>query len=158
MDIARLIRPVPDFPKPGILFRDITPLLADPHAFRQSIKEFADHYRGEQIDAIAPQGDGLESVVAFGIISGIAGAFALLVYPLAGALSDRTTSRAGRRKPWILGGALVWGTRILGTLAFGREASAGRDGIVQIAHQSQLAGNRRRLRWARSHDGATRLS
>jgi MFS family permease len=62
----------------------------------------------EQIDAIAPQGDGVESVVAFGIISGVAGAFALLVYPLAGALSDRTTSRFGRRRPWILGGALVF--------------------------------------------------
>lgn len=60
----------------------------------------------EQIDAIAPQGDGVESVVAFGIISGIAGAFALVVYPLAGALSDRTTARWGRRKPWILSGTL----------------------------------------------------
>jgi MFS family permease len=60
----------------------------------------------EQIDAIAPQGDGVQSVVAFGIISGIAGAFALVVYPLAGALSDRTTSRLGRRKPWILAGAV----------------------------------------------------
>jgi MFS family permease len=67
----------------------------------------------EQIDAIAPQGDGLESVVAFGIISGIAGAFALVVYPLAGALSDRTTSRAGRRKPWILGGALVFAAALV---------------------------------------------
>ncbi|HEY1068344.1 MAG TPA: adenine phosphoribosyltransferase [Pirellulales bacterium] len=51
--LTEYIRAIPDFPKPGILFRDITPLLADPHAFRQSIKEFADHYRGEQIDAIA---------------------------------------------------------------------------------------------------------
>lgn len=60
----------------------------------------------EQIDQIAPQGDGVQSVVAFGIVSGIAGVFALIVYPLAGALSDRTTSRFGRRKPWILAGAL----------------------------------------------------
>jgi MFS family permease len=59
-----------------------------------------------QVDAVGPRGDGVESVVAFGIISGIAGAFALVVYPLAGALSDRTTSRFGRRRPWILGGAL----------------------------------------------------
>jgi MFS family permease len=67
----------------------------------------------EQIDAIAPQGDGVQSVVAFGIISGIAGAFALVVYPLAGALSDRTTSRFGRRKPWILGGALVFAAALV---------------------------------------------
>ncbi len=67
----------------------------------------------EQIDEIAPQGDGVGSVVAFGIISGIAGAFALVVYPLAGALSDRTTSRFGRRKPWILGGALVFAAALV---------------------------------------------
>lgn len=52
--------------------------------------------------------DWFESVIAFGIISGIAGACALVAYPLTGALSDRTTSRFGRRRPWILGGALVF--------------------------------------------------
>ncbi len=53
-------------------------------------------------------GDWLDSVVAFGIISGIAGVCALIAYPLTGALSDRTTSRFGRRRPWILGGALAF--------------------------------------------------
>ncbi|GHF18657.1 MFS transporter [Pseudolysinimonas yzui] len=62
-----------------------------------------------QIDALRPQGDGVESVVTFGIISGIAGVFALVSYPLAGALSDRTTSRFGRRRPWIVGGAILFG-------------------------------------------------
>jgi MFS family permease len=52
--------------------------------------------------------DWFESVIAFGIISGIAGACALIAYPLTGALSDRTTSKFGRRRPWILGGALVF--------------------------------------------------
>jgi MFS family permease len=67
-----------------------------------------------QIDSIrGPAGTGVESVVAFGIISGVAGAFALVVYPLAGALSDRTTSRFGRRKPWILGGALVFAAALV---------------------------------------------
>jgi MFS family permease len=47
-------------------------------------------------------------VVAFGIVSGIAGVFVLLAYPLTGALSDRTTSRFGRRRPWIAIGALVF--------------------------------------------------
>ncbi|MES2092782.1 MAG: MFS transporter [Actinomycetota bacterium] len=50
----------------------------------------------------------VSSVVAFGIISGIAGACALIVFPLTGALSDRTTSRFGRRRPWILSGTLVF--------------------------------------------------
>jgi MFS family permease len=52
--------------------------------------------------------DWFESVIAFGVISGIAGACALVAYPLTGALSDRTTSKFGRRRPWILGGALVF--------------------------------------------------
>jgi MFS family permease len=67
-----------------------------------------------QVDAIrGPAGTGVESVVAFGIISGIAGAFALVVYPLAGALSDRTTSRFGRRKPWILVGAFTFAAALV---------------------------------------------
>jgi adenine phosphoribosyltransferase len=53
MDLARLIRPVPDFPKPGILFRDITPLLADAAGFAEAIRRLAEPWRGESIDAIA---------------------------------------------------------------------------------------------------------
>jgi len=53
MDISRLIRPVPDFPKPGILFRDITPLLADPAGFAESIRRLAEPWQAEQLDAIA---------------------------------------------------------------------------------------------------------
>lgn len=44
MDLGRalsLIRPIPDYPKPGILFQDITPLLADPGAFNRVISEIA---------------------------------------------------------------------------------------------------------------------
>lgn len=47
------IRNVPDFPKPGILFRDITPLLKAPEAFREAIGRIADHYRDKQVDLIA---------------------------------------------------------------------------------------------------------
>jgi adenine phosphoribosyltransferase len=47
------IRAIPDFPKPGILFRDITPLLASPAAFRETIVQFANHYRDAGIHAIA---------------------------------------------------------------------------------------------------------
>ncbi|CAN5589229.1 MFS transporter [soil metagenome] len=63
-----------------------------------------------QVDAVrgGDAADWLQSVVAFGIISGIAGACAVIAYPLTGALSDRTTSRFGRRRPWIAGGALLF--------------------------------------------------
>jgi len=49
-----------------------------------------------------------DSVVAFGVISAIAGVFALVAFPVTGALSDRTTSRFGRRRPWIAAGALLF--------------------------------------------------
>ncbi len=53
MDLRQHIRDVPNFPKPGILFRDITPLLAHPGAFRESVRQLADHYRGQNVTAIA---------------------------------------------------------------------------------------------------------
>jgi len=53
VDLASFIRPVPDFPKPGILFRDITPLLADPAALATAIDRLAAPWRSTQLDAIA---------------------------------------------------------------------------------------------------------
>lgn len=47
------VRAIPDFPKPGILFRDITPLLGNSAAFKESIRQLADHYRGANLGAIA---------------------------------------------------------------------------------------------------------
>jgi adenine phosphoribosyltransferase len=52
LNLKDYIRAVPDFPKPGIMFRDITPLLAHPAAFKQSIAQLADQFRGTKIDAI----------------------------------------------------------------------------------------------------------
>ncbi|REJ69074.1 MAG: adenine phosphoribosyltransferase [Planctomycetota bacterium] len=52
IDLADYIRSIPDFPKPGILFRDITPLLASPAAFRESIRQLADHYRGRDVHVV----------------------------------------------------------------------------------------------------------
>ena len=52
MNLKDYIRNVPDFPKPGILFRDITPLLAAPQAFRHAIRQFADHFRDTKPTAI----------------------------------------------------------------------------------------------------------
>jgi adenine phosphoribosyltransferase len=53
IDLKAYIRNIPDFPKPGIQFKDITPLLADPHAFRHAIDRLAVHYDGMPIDAVA---------------------------------------------------------------------------------------------------------
>ncbi len=51
MDYSALIRDVPDFPKPGIVFKDITPLLADPDALRASIADLGNGFEG--IDKVA---------------------------------------------------------------------------------------------------------
>ena len=53
MDLTPFIRAVPDFPKPGILFRDITPLLADKAALADAIQQLAAPWRGERLDVIA---------------------------------------------------------------------------------------------------------
>ena len=46
-DFSKFIREVPDFPQPGILFKDITPLLQNPHAFRDAIDTMAAPLRAE---------------------------------------------------------------------------------------------------------------
>ncbi|WP_022894205.1 MFS transporter [Agromyces subbeticus] len=61
-----------------------------------------------QIDAQLRPDNWVDSVVAFGAISGIAAIATIIAYPLTGALSDRTTSRFGRRRPWIAIGAVVF--------------------------------------------------
>lgn len=53
----RMIRSIPDFPEPGILFRDITPLLADPKGFHIVLDMIAHRFVGEHIDAVV----GIES-------------------------------------------------------------------------------------------------
>ena len=57
MDLASFIRDVPDFPKPGIVFKDITPLLNDVGALRGTLDAFAERVSGDQIDRIV----GIES-------------------------------------------------------------------------------------------------
>ena len=53
MDLKDWIRDVPDYPQDGILFRDITPLLAHPPAFRYAIEQLSAPFAGQKIDAIA---------------------------------------------------------------------------------------------------------
>jgi adenine phosphoribosyltransferase len=50
--LKKLIRDIPDFPKPGIVFRDITPLLASPSGLALSIELLANPFRGKSIDLV----------------------------------------------------------------------------------------------------------
>ncbi|MCG6157838.1 adenine phosphoribosyltransferase [Rubinisphaera margarita] len=52
LDLKQYIRSVPNFPKPGIMFRDITPLLANAGAMRESVRQFADHFRDSGVTKI----------------------------------------------------------------------------------------------------------
>ena len=51
-DLKQLIREIPDFPKPGILFYDITTLLKDPIGLRRAVDALANHYVGRKIDRV----------------------------------------------------------------------------------------------------------
>ena len=51
-ELARAIRDVPDFPKPGILFKDITPVLADARLFASSVKRLTEHFKPGDVDAV----------------------------------------------------------------------------------------------------------
>ncbi|GAA4179874.1 MFS transporter [Gryllotalpicola koreensis] len=61
-----------------------------------------------QIETELHSGYWVDNVLWFGVVSGIAGLCAIVAYPLTGALSDRTASRFGRRRPWVAGGALLF--------------------------------------------------
>jgi adenine phosphoribosyltransferase len=55
--VGTALRDVPDFPKPGIIFKDITPVLADAELFSEIVDHFASQYAGQGIDVVA----GIES-------------------------------------------------------------------------------------------------
>lgn len=53
MDLTEVIRTIPDYPKPGIMFRDITTLLADARGFRRAVDELVQPLAGAKIDKVA---------------------------------------------------------------------------------------------------------
>lgn len=52
MDLAKVVRDVPNFPKEGILFRDITPVLADPEALQEAVKQICDQLKDVEFDYV----------------------------------------------------------------------------------------------------------
>jgi adenine phosphoribosyltransferase len=52
-DLAESIRTIPDYPKPGILFRDITTLLSDARAFRRAVDELVQPFAGAKVEKVA---------------------------------------------------------------------------------------------------------
>ena len=74
MDLAQYIRDIPDFPRPGILFKDITPLLADAAAFRSTVDRLAERFRGraDVVLGIESRGFILGAAVAYALGTGVA--------------------------------------------------------------------------------------
>lgn len=74
MDLKECIRSIPDFPKPGIIFRDITPLLENKDAFQEMVNRMADFLRDKQVDLImAPEARGFifSASVAYALHAGM---------------------------------------------------------------------------------------
>jgi adenine phosphoribosyltransferase len=99
MDLAALIRDVPDWPKPGIQFKDITPLLRDPAGLAMAVEQMASPFRDRRVELVV----GAESR---GFIFGAAVAVAL------------SAGFVPIRKP----GKLPWRTRAIGyQLEYGQD-------------------------------------
>lgn len=89
--VRRLIRDIPDFPKPGIMFRDITPLLADPAGLALAVELMANPFRGKQIDLVV----GAESrgfIFGAALAQSLSAGFAMIRKP--GKLPFRIVSKA----------------------------------------------------------------
>ena len=158
-DLAARIRAVPDFPTPGIVFRDVMPLLADPDGFAEAIEALASPWRGTLLHAVA-------GVEARGFIFGAALAQALGVGfvplrkpgKLPGALHEVDYAlEYGRDRLQVQADALPPGSRVLlvddvlatgGTLAAGarllRELDVELAGAAVLIELEGLGG---RARW-----------
>jgi len=73
-DLKQYIRDIPDFPKPGIIFKDITPLLAHGAAFHAVVNRIAEPYRGrvDQVLGIESRGFIIGAAVAYSLQAGLA--------------------------------------------------------------------------------------
>lgn len=72
-NLKKLIRDVPDFPKKGIVFKDITPLLQDPKGLKAAVEAISQHYKGKKIDVVVgaeARGFILAPTVAFNLGAG----------------------------------------------------------------------------------------
>src|SRR4030067_3577255 len=72
-NLKKLIRDVPDFPKKGIIFKDITPLLQDPKGLKAAVEAISQHYKGKKIDVVVgaeARGFILAPTVAFSLGAG----------------------------------------------------------------------------------------
>ena len=70
LDLKSFVRDIPGYPKPGVIFKDLTPLWQDPQAFRLMVEELTGHFKGAKVQTVA-------AVEARGLILGSAMAYTL---------------------------------------------------------------------------------
>ena len=137
MDFKALIRDVPDFPSPGIVFKDITPLLQDPGAVRHAVSLMADRYRPGGVDAVV----GIESRgFIFGVPLALELGVAFAPARKAGKLPRETVSAEyaleyGSALMELHTDALAPGNRVLladDVLATGGTMAAARDLVLRL--------------------------
>lgn len=74
MDLKEIVRSIPDYPKPGILFRDVTTLFQHPEGFKQLIDEMVKSLEGKQVDlVVGPEARGfvVGSALAYALNAGL---------------------------------------------------------------------------------------
>lgn len=100
-DLASTFRDVPDFPKPGIIFKDIGPVLANPDVWNRTVTDIADHYRNHNVTKVV-------GIDARGFLVGIAVAMKLNV----GFVMARKPSKLPGEK-WSVSYGLEYGKDVL---------------------------------------------
>ncbi len=118
--VAELVADVPDFPQPGILFKDLTPLFADPAGFRDVIDAIVEFHGADSFDVVA----GIEAR-GFMIAAGVAYAAGAGVVPV---------RKAGKLPRAVLsaGYALEYGEAVLEVHADAFEAAARQTGTARV--------------------------
>ncbi|GHV88158.1 adenine phosphoribosyltransferase [Spirochaetia bacterium] len=134
------IRRVPDFPKPGVLFYDITSILVNPEAFRYCVDTMVELYRDKQIDAVAAiEARGFLFAAPFAVALGIP----LILIRKKGKLPGKTLAKSyaleyGQAEIELHAGDVPRGKRVLLTddlIATGGTLKAARDLIAEAGGQ-----------------------
>ncbi|KAM1693056.1 hypothetical protein EV1_031974 [Malus domestica] len=128
--IKTKIRVVPNFPKPGIMFQDITTLLLDPKAFKDTIDLFVERYKGKNISVVADRFSFCPSKIDKGTFEGIEARGFIFGPPIALAIGAKFVPL---RKPRKLPGDVIFEEY---TLEYGKDRLEMHVGAVELGERA----------------------
>ncbi|RXI01162.1 hypothetical protein DVH24_001396 [Malus domestica] len=128
--IKTKIRVVPNFPKPGIMFQDITTLLLDPKAFKDTIDLFVERYKGKNISVVADRFSFCPSKIDKGTFKGIEARGFIFGPPIALAIGAKFVPL---RKPKKLPGDVIFEEY---TLEYGKDRLEMHVGAVELGERA----------------------